>query len=65
MSLADDKALHRAARLMKRAGLTAAQAVSMEILTKFPQNTKALLGYGKLKLMGDLKGTEGSVSPLH
>ena len=65
MSLADDKALHRAARLMKRAGLTEAQAVSTEILKKFSQNTKALVGYRKLKSAGGLKGKEESVSPLH
>ena len=49
MSLDVDKALRRAARLMKNAELTAAETIYKDILTSFPKNSKALRGYQRMK----------------
>jgi len=60
MSLDVDKALRRAARLMKNAELTAAETIYKDILTSFPKNSKALRGYQRMKSTDVVTGPEGS-----
>ena len=60
MSLDVDKALHRAARLIENAELTAAETIYKDILTSFPKNSKALRGYQRMKSTDVVTRPEGS-----
>ncbi len=60
MPLGVDKALHRAARLMENAELAAAEKIYKDILACFPENSKALRGYQRLKSTDVMTRPEGS-----
>ena len=60
MPLKVDKALHRAARLMENAELAAAEKIYKDILACFPENSKALRGYQRLKSTDVMTRPEGS-----